>query len=145
MHAKKCKIRTIRITDYHKLINLWRNTEGMGITVSDSRNNVNKYLKRNKGFSFAALSDENQIIGTILAGHDGKRGYIYHLAVDKNYRRSGIGKELVNKSLLKLRSAGIPKCTLFVYNKNIGAKCFWSSLGWFVRKDLTIMQYMVNK
>ena len=142
--SKLFNTRAMKITDYNNLIKLWKRTEGMGITVSDSRKNLDKYLKRNRGFCFVALGDKKEIIGTILSGHDGKRAYIYHLAVEKNYQRNGIGKELVNKSIKKLKSAGIPKCTLFVYNKNIKGKRFWESMGWFVRKELTMMQYFTD-
>lgn len=134
----------MKITDYKSVTGLWKITEGMGITVSDSRKNLDKFLKRNKGFCLVALGEKKEIIGTILSGHDGKRAYIYHLAVEKRYRRNGIGKELVNTSMQKLKAAGIPKCTLFVYNKNISGKRFWQSMGWFVRKDLTMMQFFTH-
>lgn len=134
----------MKITDHKSVTDLWQRSEGMGITVSDSRKNLDKYLRRNKGFCFVATGEKHEILGTILSGHDGKRGYIYHLAVDKSVRRNGIGKELVNKCTKKFKSAGIPKCTLFVYNKNISGKRFWQSMGWFVRKDLTMMQYFTD-
>jgi len=134
----------MKISDYGNAIALWKKTEGMGITVSDSRKNVEKYLKRNKGFCFAAVDNENNIIGTILSCHDGKRAFIYHLAVAKENRRLGIGKKLVSKSIARIKKEGLPKCTLFVYNNNIKGKRFWESLGWITRKDLTIMQYIID-
>lgn len=134
----------MKISDYGNAIALWKNTEGMGITISDSRKNVEKYLKRNKGFCFVATNNDDKIIGTILSGHDGKRAFIYHLAVAKNFRRLGIGKKLVDKSIARIKKEGLPKCTLFVYNNNIKGKKFWESLGWITRKELTMMQYIID-
>src|SRR5689334_18193954 len=138
------KIRVMKISDHKEAVKLWKKTEGMGYSVSDSKENVNKYLKRNRGLSFVALNNNEELIGTILSGHDGKRAFIYHLAVDKKYRGKGIGKELVKECIKKLRSEGIPKCMLAVFNNNTKGKRFWQSIGWFLRKDLTMMQFLID-
>ena len=104
---------------------------------ADSRENLNKFLLRNKGMSFCCKK-ENRIVGTVLCGHDGRRGYIYHVTVAEGYRGRGIGSMLVDKSLQKLRKEGIGKCHLFVFNDNKVGNAFWSSIGWTKRDDLFI-------
>ena len=135
----------MKISDYEQVSSLWDTTEGMGKSESDSRENVKKYLRRNPGMSFVAEKYDGEIVGTILSGHDGKRAFIYHLAVDKSCRRLGIGKQLVDKCIKKIKTLGIPKCTLFVYETNIGGQKFWKSMKWFVRKELVMMQYWTNE
>lgn len=76
------------------------------------------------------------IIGTILCGHDGRRGFIYHLAVDKNYRNMSIAKTLIGKSIKVLRSQGIKRCMLMADNINESAKSFWTNMKWRKRDDL---------
>ncbi|MFS8630463.1 MAG: GNAT family N-acetyltransferase, partial [Bacillales bacterium] len=96
---------------------------------------------RNPLLSFVAVlpNQENKIIGTSLCGHDGRRGYLYHVVVSDLYRNRGIGKSLVAKSLSGLKEQGIHKCHLFVYAKNELGKQFWTSTGWTLRKDIVIM------
>ncbi len=137
---KSYKIREMKIGDYAQVRALWKKTEGMGWSISDSKSHINKYLIRNKGMCYVALDKTGNIIGTILSGHDGKRGYIYHLAVDKKRKLEGIGEALVKKSLAAIKKTGIPKCTLFIYNNNTEGMKFWKKLGWFTRSDLTFMQ-----
>jgi ribosomal protein S18 acetylase RimI-like enzyme len=123
---------------YNEVITLWLRTEGVGVGKGDDPDELNFFLNRNEHLSFIAKSDD-QIIGTILCGHDGRRGYIYHLAVDKGFRCKGIGKKLVELSVKGLKDAGIGKCHLFVYNDNVNAQVFWSRIGWKERTDLVIM------
>ena len=143
LKTEKIKIRVMKIEHHAQLIKLWKKTEGMGITKSDSKPELNKYLNRNRGFSFVALNSKNKIIGSVLCGHDGKRAFLYHLAVYKAYRRMGIGRDLVDKAMAKLRKLKLLKCTLFVYHDNKGGKKFWQQLGWITRKDLAMMQLVL--
>ena len=95
-------IREIHFDDYSKIYDLWRKTSGMGLSDADSSENILKFLSQNKGMSFCY--EQNQtIVGTILCGHDGRRGYIYHVTVDTQYRGTGIGRILVHRSLQKLK------------------------------------------
>src|SRR6056297_2114848 len=96
------KLKPIKIDMYDDLFNLWKKMEGMGLSSADNRKNIKKYLKRNAGFSFAAFKDD-KLVGSLLAGHDGRRGYLYHLAVHPDFRRKGIAKNLVNQSIKKLK------------------------------------------
>jgi len=132
------KIKEMNIKDYGLVIDLWERTEGIGLSSADSRENISAFLKRNPGFSFIAQNG-SEIVGAVLCGHDGRRGYLHHLAVRKDQRLKGIGKELVQSCIQKLRMAGIEKCHLFVFKENREGLEFWSKNGWQIRHDLNIM------
>lgn len=125
------------IEDYDQVFRLWQGTKGMGLSEADSRMNIEKFLERNQGLSFVCRDNE-RMIGTVLAGHDGRRGYIYHLAVTPEYRSRGIAKQLVLKSLQRLQEAGIAKCHLFVFSDNELGKGFWTKVGWQKRIDIEV-------
>ncbi|WP_231891290.1 GNAT family N-acetyltransferase [Paenibacillus swuensis] len=120
------QIKPMKIEDYEQSLNLWKRTEGMGLSEADSRESIQSYLARNPGMSFVSIAHE-QVIGSILCGHDGRRGYIYHVAVDPEYRGLSIGKALVDSSLEQLRNAGIMKCHLMVVEANEIGKSFWGA------------------
>jgi putative acetyltransferase len=113
------------------------------LSGADSRDCIETYLQRNPGMSFVACS-QDKIIGAILAGHDGRRGYIHHLAVHPRYRRLGIGRILVQHSLDALAKAGIQKCHLFLLNDNTGGLRFWQSAGWTFRKELNLVSKTIE-
>jgi ribosomal protein S18 acetylase RimI-like enzyme len=123
--------------DYESVIDLWKNTESVNLTRADEHDSFALFLERNPGLSFVAESNEN-IIGTLLCGSDGRRGYLYHLAVQTQYRRNGIGSELINKSLAVLKSRGIEKCHLFVFENNDTGCSFYSAKGWKKRDDILV-------
>ena len=130
-------IRTMTQEDYDAAYDLWMYTPGMGLnTLDDSRAGISRFLTRNPATCFVAEAD-GSIVGTILAGHDGRRGYIYHLAVDSSCRKQGIATELVNRALLSLRNEGINKVALVVFGKNEGGNAFWEKIGFSRREDLT--------
>ena len=131
------RYREMTIEDYDEVYQLWSCTDGVGLSEADSRDNILVFLKRNKGLSLIC-EDGSRIIGTILCGHDGRRGYVYHVAVDKNYRREGIGRGLVARCLRELTNEGITKCHLFVFLANELGTMFWSSLGWERREDIIV-------
>jgi ribosomal protein S18 acetylase RimI-like enzyme len=132
------RIREMTIDDYEEVFALWQNSEGIGLSTADERNEIAFYLQRNPGTSFVAL-DNGQLIAAILCGHDGRRGYIHHLAVRKGYRRSGTGRRLVKKCLEELRLFGIQKCHIFVFGANQDAITFWQRIGFIRRLELTMM------
>lgn len=132
------KIREMIIEDYYSVFELWRNTEGIGLSEADSRENISLFLQRNPGFSLIAQKD-NEIIGVILCGHDGRRGYFHHLVVRKDHRLKGLGRKLVKSCLKRLNLAGIDKCHIFVFWKNELGQRFWTADGWETRHDLNIM------
>ena len=118
-------------------IELWDSTEHIGIGESDALPDLQAFLQNNHRYSFVAKQSE-ELLGTILAGHDYRRGYIYHLATAGSSRREGIASELLDHSLLALKSDGIHKCHAFVFKKNPYAELFWNKLGWQRRDDLYV-------
>jgi putative acetyltransferase len=127
------------LADYDEVVALWRTTEGIGLSGSDEREPIRTYLERNPGMSFVALAGAH-IVGAVLAGHDGRRGYFHHLAVRPPWRRHGIGRALVDAPLAPLASAGTPKCNLFLFDRNKAGRAFWEKHGWTARVDLAVMQ-----
>ena len=124
------------IDDYDKVYQLWINTPGMGLnSIDDSRAGIEKYIKRNPTTCFVAET-KSKIVGVIMAGHDGRRGYIYHTAVSSVYRNQGIGKRLVDSALSALEQEGINKAALVVFERNEIGNEFWSHLGFAERDDL---------
>jgi N-acetylglutamate synthase len=130
-------IREMSINDFDRVVSLWKRTSGLGLSSVDSLDGIHSFLERNPGLSFVC-EKEGILIGTILCGHDGRRGYIYHLAVDEVCRKQGIGSALTQKSLDALRTCGILKCHLFVYRDNMEAELFYGRMGWQKRITLDI-------
>ena len=129
-------IRVMTIDDYDGVYDLWINTPGMGLnTTDDSRVGIGKYLKRNPSTSFVAECD-GRIIGVIMAGHDGRRGYIHHTAVLPDYRNQGIAKKLVDCAMSALDEEGINKVALVAFKTNDIGNSFWENIGFVERDDL---------
>jgi N-acetylglutamate synthase len=129
-----CKIRRMTLHDYAAVHRLWLQTEGMSLTEDDNREGIALYLRRNRGLCFIATS-ENQLIGTVLCGHDGRRGILRHLAVQKEFRKQGIALRLVQKSLTALAVQGIQKCNLYVMDYNVTGLRFWKHIGFHLIAD----------
>jgi ribosomal protein S18 acetylase RimI-like enzyme len=122
--------------DYDQVYALWMSCTGMGLNnLDDSREGISSYLKRNPRTCFVA-EDDGQRIGDITAGHDGRRGDIYHTAVHPNRRRGGIGNQLVDAAMSALREEGINKVALVVFERNTSGNAFWEALGFEQRFDL---------
>ena len=124
--------------DYQKVIALWESCEGIGLSSADSKDSMKAYLKRNSGMSFVARY-KNKIVGAILCGHDGRRGYLHHLAVHADFRNQGTGRSLVEKCIAALQSIGIQKCHLFIFSSNENGIRFWEKIGWTRRKDIGVV------
>ncbi len=130
------KIRLMTMNDYEQIYDLWINTPGLGLNnLDDSKPGIEKYLKRNPDTCFVA-EEEGKIIGVILSGHDGRRGFIYHTIVHQDYRRYGIGKSLVTYALEALEQEGIHKVALVAFKRNEIANAFWEKMGFIERTDL---------
>ena len=129
-------IRVMTIEDYDGIYDLWINTPGMGLnSTDDSREGIEKYIKRNPTSCFVA-EDNDKIVGVIIAGHDGRRGYIYHTAVLPAYRKQGIAKQLVEHAMSALDAEGINKVALVAFKKNELGNGFWENIGFINRDDL---------
>ena len=129
-------IRTMIINDYEQVYDLWLNTPNMGLNnLDDSKEGIAKYLARNPNTCFVAEKD-NTIIGAILGGHDGRRGYIHHAAVNEREQRSGVGSALVNAAMSALKREGINKAALVNFSKNEKGNAFWEKQGFTARDDL---------
>jgi len=128
------------IGDFDEVTALWEKTDGVGLDEdTDTRENMAAYLVRNAGLSFVARDGE-KIVGAVLCGQDGRRGYMNHLAVSPSHRKHGIGKALVEKCISGLRDQNIVKCSIMVFGDNSTGLGFWKAIGWFGRKDLLLMQ-----
>jgi ribosomal protein S18 acetylase RimI-like enzyme len=103
--------------------------------LDDSREGIEKYLKRNPDTCFVALEGD-ALAGVILCGHDGRRGFIHHMAVAEGYRNNGIGTALVDAALSALRAEGIHKVALVAFKYNEAGNAFWEKMGFTVREDL---------
>lgn len=121
--------REFRIEDYDAAIELWNRIEGLDIAEGDDRETIRRFLQRNPGLSRIA-TDSAVIIGAVLCGHDGRRGYVYHLAVDPTYRERGIGRRLMSECLAGLKEAGLERANILVANDNPRGLEFWDSCGW---------------
>ena len=129
-------IRLMTIEDYNDVYRLWCNTQGMGLnTADDSRAGIEAYLRRNPNTCFVS-EVEQEIAGAILAGHDGRRGFIYHLSVSAEHRGKKIGSALVERAMAALEQEGIRKVALVVYDRNQAGNAFWEQLGFTKRDDL---------
>ena len=137
------RIEAMKLSDFTSVSRLWRNAEGIGLNESDTRTNIAIYLKRNPQMSFVARKGRT-IVGAVLCGHDGRRGYLHHLAVAKNHRGNGIGKNLVKASFSALARAGITRCNIYIFNSNAEGEAFWLHNGWAKRTDLQMLQKAVT-
>lgn len=123
-------IKIMTIDDYEKLFEMWQNTPNMGLrSLDDSKEGISLFLKRNPTTNFVAY-DDDKLIGTILCGHDGRRGYIYHTVVLPEYRRQGIATNLVDMAVKALQEEGITRVCLNVMETNEQGKKFWTDRGW---------------
>ena len=138
-----CEITAMSASDYDEVFALWEKSEGIGLSGADSRESIGRYLKRNPGLSFVAR-DGGKLVGAVLCGHDGRRGYLHHLAVKPSHRRQGIGEALVARCLVGLRAAGIGKCHLFIFHENIEGQAFWRSVDWKDRADIKVMSKTIG-
>ena len=129
-------IRLMSIADYEDIYDLWLRTPGMGLnTTDDSREGMARSLQRNPNTCFVA-EDADRIVGVILSGHDGRRGFIHHTAVDITHRNRGIGRALVDRALSALEAEGIHKVALVAFRRNEVGNAFWEKLGFTTREDL---------
>ena len=137
-------IEVMTIDDYDAVYNLWIHTPGMGLNnLDDSRAGIEKYLTRNPKTCFVA-KETGKVVGVILSGHDGRRGFIHHTAVDVSHRRQGIATKLVDEALHALRAEGITKAACVVFSANETGNRFWEAIGFEKRTDLTYRNKIIS-
>ena len=140
-------IRPVTIDDYEGIYDLWNSTEQSRRAlnpVDDSREGIERYLKRNPATCFAAVLDD-RIIGVILTGHDGRRGIIHHMCVHSDYRRLGIAARLVREAEEALKKEGIQKVFGLVFVDNRTANAFWEKQGYSLRTNLNYRNKSLNE
>ena len=137
-------IRKMTIEDYEGVHALWMTIKGFAIrSIDDSREGVARFIRRNPTSSVVAVED-GKIVGAILCGHDGRRGCLYHVCVDPEYRRRGIGKEMVVFCMEALKKEDINKVCLIAFSANDVGNAFWHKVGWIEREDLNYYDFVLN-
>ena len=121
--------REFSISDYDAAVELWKRVEGLEIAEGDDKESVAQFLARNPALSRVA-TDGSATVGVVLCGHDGRRGHIYHLAVDPACQGRGLGKRLLNECLEGLRRAGVKRVIIMVADDNPRGRGFWKRTGW---------------
>ena len=127
--SRNIDTREFSISDYDGALQVWQRVEGLEIAEGDDREGVAQFLARNSGLSRVAV-DGSAIVGVALCGHDGRRGHIYHLAVDPTYQGRGLGKRLLDECLDGLRRAGVQRVIILVADDNQRGAEFWKRCGW---------------
>ena len=138
-------VRSMQIEDYDQVYALWMTIHGFSIrTIDDSREGVERFLKRNPGISVVAEMD-SRVVGAILCGHDGRRGCLYHVCVHEDYRMHGIGRAMVVHCMNALQQEGINKVSLIAFTKNDIGNASWKQIGWTKREDLNYYDFVLNQ
>ena len=138
-------VRIMTIEDYEGVYALWKKIKGFGIrSIDDSKEGVARFLKRNPTTSVVAEKD-GRIVGSILCGHDGRRGCLYHVCVDEDYRRNEIGKRMVVFAMKALKEEKINKVSLIAFTENDIGNAFWNTIGWTERLDLNYYDFTLNE
>lgn len=132
------------IEDYNRVYNLWLSCKGMGLNnLDDSEQGIEKFLNRNPETCFV-MENDGSIIGVIMAGNDGRRGYIYHTAVRKEFRGQHVGEKLVGAVMNAFKECGINKVALVVFERNCNGNAFWEKMGFTVRNDIIYRNKEIN-
>lgn len=139
------EIRAMTVEDYDEVYALWRTISGFAMrSMDDSFDGIRRFLLRNPGNSVVALR-EGRIVGTILCGHDGRRGYFYHVCVAEDCRKQGIGKAMAMAAIRSLQAERITKVTLVAFKDNVVGNQFWHGEGWDLREDINTYDFTLDK
>ena len=138
------QIRTMEESDYEEVYELWTTIHGFAMrSLDDSKEGILKFIKRNPNTSVVAVVD-GKIVGSILAGHDGRHGSFYHVCVHEDYRKHGIGKAMVTSAMIRLKNEGINKVQLVAFSGNEIGNHFWHAEGWRERGDYNTYDFVLN-
>ena len=139
------QIRKMELKDYENVYGLWNEIQGFGIrSIDDSREGMERFLERNPSTSVVA-EQNGKIVGAVMCGHDGRTGCLYHVCVSKDYRKHGVGENMVKAALLALKKEKINKVTLIAFRNNEGGNAFWKELGWSRRQDVNYYDLVLNE
>lgn len=145
MNTPVYTIREMKMEDYPAVYCLWKGIKGFGIrSIDDSREGIERFIRRNPLTSIVAESG-GRIVGTILCGHDGRRGCFYHVCVQEAFRKKGIGKEMAVAAMKALQEEKINKVCLIAFADNEVGNQFWKSVGWTFRRDLNYYDFTLNE
>ena len=137
-------IREMTIDDYDEVYEMWQITTKRALSKADEKDQMERYLKHNAGMSLVAVVD-GKIVGTVLAGHDGRRGFIHHMAVLPKFRRKKIGHALAQTAIQKIREQGIDKTHIICYQNNETGQSFWRDFGFEKREDVFVYSFSNDK
>jgi N-acetylglutamate synthase len=129
--------------DIPDVLAFWSTMEGVGLNESDSPEALSRFLERNPGWSVVVRDAAGKVVAAVLCGHDGRRGYLHHLATAPHLRRRGLGTRLVERCLETLAAHSIPKCNVFVFDDNESGNAFWIKLG-FQKRELLVLQRLTH-
>lgn len=130
-------MRPLQADDYPAARALWHGLPGLQPREEDNPTAFAAFLARNDGLSLGVWQDE-ALIAAVLAGHDGRRAYLYHFAVTPDRQRQGIGRRLAAAIEQRLAGLGLARAHLFVLADNAAARAFWAALGWQARDELVV-------
>jgi N-acetylglutamate synthase len=129
--------------DIPDVLAFWGTMEGVGLNESDSPEALARFLERNPRWSVVVRDAAGRVLAAVLCGHDGRRGYLHHLATAPDLRRRGVGTRLVERCLDTLAAQSIPKCNVFVFDDNESGNAFWIKLG-FRKRELQVLQRLTR-
>lgn len=139
-------IRLMEKSDYDRVRKLWMSIHGFGIrSLDDSREYVCRFIERNPSTSIVAETEDGEIIGAILCGHDGRTACFYHVCVREEYRRHGIGNEMVATAMRALHREHVSKVSLFAFTDNREGNLFWQAEGWKKREDVNVYDFLLDE
>jgi len=137
------KIENFSLQFYEDVVIIWKKT-GISITSSDTKKEVNVMLNKNPDLCLIAKIDE-KVIGVVMGGFDGRRGYVHHLAIDPEYQRKGYGKLLMDELTERFQKKRVHKVHHFIEKHNKDVINFYRKLGWEIRNDLVMMSFVPDK
>ncbi len=138
------RVRPMAEEDISAALALWQGLPGIGLRAADSPPALVRFLRRNPGTSFAAVAESGELVGVSLAGHDGRRGYLHHVAVSPRFQKQGLGRRLVGACVAALRTEGIEKVNLWVKADNASGQAFWARVGGQLRADIVMVSIIAG-
>lgn len=139
--ADNCILDIAAIDDIDMMRELWASLPGLGLGPGDDKAAITGFIMRNP-HTCLVLRNNGKIIGTVLGGFDGRRGYVYHLAVKQDYQRNGYATLLLENVVQALKNEGAGKIHLLVFRDNSAAQSFYSASGWHLREDINIFSLL---